>query len=64
METVNCIFACCEMRNFIAPMVWISRSEGIEVVFNLRGRICDSCGAVALIPTEARAVHDMLIEFV
>ena len=64
MNTVNCIFACGEMRNFTAPMVWSNRGEGMEIVFNLTARICDACGAVAFIPKEARQVHDMLVKFV
>ncbi len=62
MDTVNCIFACGEMRNFVSPIVWINRPERIEFVFNLKGRICDKCGAIALIPQEARAMHDTLMD--
>ncbi len=53
MEHISCIFGCGIMRNFISPFTWISNEERVEITINAHGRICDYCGAVALIPCEA-----------
>ncbi len=61
MSLISCIFGCGYMRNFTSPIVWKWRPEGIEIMLNADGRICDKCGAIALVPENARKIHDQVV---